>query len=199
MTPLCNAASYQPGGVWCQIFDGKRRRRHPALAPRAAPHTTAFMQMGMPLDDFIAMDGGTGLMQKADSLTSWLCCSALKAKRNSARMDTIAHYNDIVESCVETDYGKGAPPPLEDYRAALLRLLVRGALLTTLDGMRINEDMQALTADGSVIEGLYAAGDVWLLLPDNYPEYIVACACWPHLHRGPSCGPFAGRRPRLAP
>ena len=32
--------------------------------------------------------------------------------------------------------------------------------LTTLDGLRINEDMQVLTADGSVIEGFYAAGDV---------------------------------------
>ena len=66
-------------------------------------------------------------------------------------MDTIAHYNDIVESGVDTDYGKEPHPPLEDYRAALLRLLVRGALLTTLDGLRINEDMQALTADGSVM------------------------------------------------
>ena len=34
------------------------------------------------------------------------------------------------------------------------------------------------TADGSVIEGLYAAGDVsGCFYSDNYPEYIVACAC----------------------
>ena len=51
-------------------------------------------------------------------------------------------------------------------------------MLTTLDGLRINEDMQVLTADGSVIEGLYAAGDVsGCFYSDNYPEYIVACAC----------------------
>ena len=38
--------------------------------------------------------------------------------------------------------------------------------------------MQVLTADGSVIEGLYAAGDVsGCFYSDNYPEYIVACAC----------------------
>ena len=47
-----------------------------------------------------------------------------------------------------------------------------------MDGLRINEDMQVLTADDEVIEGLYAAGDVsGCFFSDNYPEYLVACAC----------------------
>jgi len=80
---LCNAASYQPGGVWCQIFDGNAVDDILRFGTTGcAAYTTAFMQMGMPLDDFIAMDGGTGLMPTA--WTSWPCCSALKAKRNSA-------------------------------------------------------------------------------------------------------------------
>ena len=53
-----------------------------------------------------------------------------------------------------------------------------GSILTTGDGLRINEDMQVLDASTKPIEGLYAAGDcsgsMWA---NNYPEYIVGCAC----------------------
>lgn len=64
------------------------------------------MQMGMPLDDFIAMDGGTGLMQKADSLDELAVLLGFEGEAKQRLMDTIAHYNDIVESGVDTDYGK---------------------------------------------------------------------------------------------
>lgn len=176
---LCNAASYQPGGVWCQIFDGNAVDDILRFGTTGcAAYTTAFMQMGMPLDDFIAMDGGTGLMQKADSLDELAVLLGFEGEAKQRLMDTIAHYNDIVESGVDTDYGKEPHRLSKIIEPPFYGCWFGGALLTTLDGLRINEDMQALTADGSVIEGLYAAGDVsGCFYSDNYPEYIVACAC----------------------
>lgn len=176
---LCNAASYQPGGVWCQIFDGNAVDDILRFGTTGcAAYTTAFMQMGMPLDDFIAMDGGTGLMQKADSLDELAVLLGFEGEAKQRLMDTIAHYNDIVESGVDTDYGKEPHRLSKIIEPPFYGCWFGGALLTTLDGLRINEDMQVLTADGSVIEGLYAAGDVsGCFYSDNYPEYIVACAC----------------------
>ena len=53
-----------------------------------------------------------------------------------------------------------------------------GTLLTTVDGLCINEDMQVLDEASNVIEGLYAAGDCsGSLFSGNYPEYLVGCAC----------------------
>ena len=60
-----------------------------------------------------------------------------------------------------------------------------GSILTTVDGLRINPDMQVLDEQGHVIEGLYAAGDCsGSVFANNYPEYIVGCA-WAHHHLQP--------------
>lgn len=53
-----------------------------------------------------------------------------------------------------------------------------GSLLTTIDGLTINEEMQVLNTEGVVIEGLYAAGDCsGSLFAGTYPEYVVGLAC----------------------
>ncbi|WP_304598165.1 FAD-binding protein [Adlercreutzia caecimuris] len=136
------------------------------------------MQMGMPLDDFIAMDGGTGLMQKADSLDELADVLGFAGESKQQLMDTIAHYNELVESGTDTDFGKEPHRLSKIVEPPFYGCWFGGLPLTTTDGLRINEDMQVLTADNQVIEGLYAAGDVsGCFFSDNYPEYIVACAC----------------------
>jgi predicted oxidoreductase len=50
--------------------------------------------------------------------------------------------------------------------------------LTTLDGCRINTDMQVIREDGSVIEGLYATGDCsGGVFANNYPNLFTGLAC----------------------
>lgn len=50
--------------------------------------------------------------------------------------------------------------------------------LTTLDGVRINTDMQVLREDGTVIEGLYATGDcTGGFFANNYPNLFTGLAC----------------------
>ena len=52
------------------------------------------------------------------------------------------------------------------------------SFLTTVDGLRIDENMQVLDVDDRVIPGLFAAGDCsGSLFANNYPELVVACAC----------------------
>lgn len=50
--------------------------------------------------------------------------------------------------------------------------------LTTLDGVRINTDMQVLREDGTPIEGLYATGDcTGGFFANNYPNLFTGLAC----------------------
>lgn len=176
---LCNAASYQPGGVWCQIFDGNAVNDILRFGTTGcAAYTTAFMQMGVPLDDFIAMDGGTGLMQKADSLDELAALLGFEGEAKDKLLATIAHYNDLAAAGKDTDFGKEPHRLSSILEPPFYGCWYGGSLLTTTDGLRINKDMQVLTADDRVIEGLYAAGDVsGCFFSDNYPEYLVACAC----------------------
>ena len=53
-----------------------------------------------------------------------------------------------------------------------------GTLLTTIDGIRINKDCQALDAEGNPIDGLYAAGDCsGSVFSGCYPDQLHGFAC----------------------
>ena len=72
----------------------------------------------------------------------------------------------------------------EPYRLSELRTppffgaTLGGTLLTTIDGVRINADCQALNTDFEPIEGLYCAGDCsGSLFSGNYPDQMHGVAC----------------------
>lgn len=176
---LCNAAGYQPGGVWCQIFDGNAPEDILRFGTTGcAAYTTTFVQMGMPFDDFLAMDGGTGLMCKADTLEELAAQLGFEGEDAQRLMETIEHYNELAKAGKDEDFGKEPHRLSSIAQPPFYGCWFGGALLTTLDGLRIDEDMRVLTKDNEVIEGLYAAGDVsGCFFSDNYPEYVVACAC----------------------
>lgn len=169
------AASKQPGGVWCSVFDSNA----PADALRfsvvgCAKIGTALLQMG-PIDQSFGQYLENGLLFKADTLEELAEALGLPSDEFVAEVE---RYNGFYDSQVDADFGK------EAFRLSALRtppyygFWCSGALLTTLDGLQINADMQVLDEGRKVIEGLYAAGDCsGSLFSGNYPEYLVGCAC----------------------
>ncbi|MBR0404272.1 MAG: FAD-binding protein [Eggerthellaceae bacterium] len=177
---FCNMASYQPGGVYCQIFDGSAVEDIDAFKTTGcASYTKAMLDSGIPLEDYMFyVDGGDGLMMKADTLDELADMLGFQGEDKQTLFETIDHYNALVDSGKDTDYGK------EPHRLSRIDTppyygcWYGGSLLTTLDGLRIDGDMRVLDADSNVIEGLFAAGDVsGCFFSDNYPEYLVSCAC----------------------
>lgn len=176
---ICHAASRQPGGVWCQVFD-----------KNFADDIMRFHTVGCSRQIQDSIKGGTtdpdalfkgelaaGIMQRADTLEQLADQLGFEGVDKEAFLAEVAHYNELYAAQDDPDFGKEpyrlsaiAEPPFYGYWSG-------GNLLTTVDGLRINKDTQVLDENAQVIEGLYATGDCsGSIFAGNYPEYIIGCA-----------------------
>lgn len=170
-----HAASYQTDGVWCQIFDSNAKADIERFDTKGCSSIkNTFVKTDLTIDDFIDEWKASGIYWKADTLEE--LAEMLQLPYDELQK-TVDRYNELYDKQVDEDYGK------EAYRLSAIREApyyggwFGGNLLTTLDGLRINTDMQVLDANNQVIEGLYAAGDCsGGFFSGNYPEYIIGVA-----------------------
>lgn len=181
-TPYDNmlfATGRQPGGVFCQVFDGNAQAdvvRFNMIG--CASYSRMMMEQGMPVDEFLAMEQlGFDVVKKADTLDELADLLGFEGEDKDTFLTTCEHYNELFDAQEDTDYGK------EAYRLSELRTppfygcWFGASLLTTLDGLNINAKMQALDANYEPVPGLYAAGDCsGSFFNTNYPEYIPGLA-----------------------
>ncbi len=91
---------------------------------------------------------------------------------------TVEHYNELCAAGEDTDYYKESHRMTPVDTAPFYGIRTCAWHLTTLDGVRINKDMQVLREDGTVIEGLYATGDCsGGFFANNYPNLFTGLAC----------------------
>lgn len=115
-----------------------------------------------------------GNTQKADTIEQ--LANKLKIPADTLQA-TIDRYNELAALGVDEDFGKSTKDLFPIATAPFYGVTLGGTILCTLDGLLINPDMQVLSSDYSVIEGLYAAGDVsGGYFSNNYPELQVGCA-----------------------
>ena len=116
-----------------------------------------------------------GYLQKADSIAE------LAEKLNIPADElekTVARYNVLCAKGVDEDYGKSAHRMTPVDTAPFYGIRTGAWHLTTLDGCRINTDMQVIREDGTPIEGLYATGDcTGGFFANNYPNLFTGLAC----------------------
>ena len=91
---------------------------------------------------------------------------------------TVERQNENFDNQVDPDFGK------EDFRLSAIRtppfygVRTSGYMLCTLDGITINEDFQAVNADGEAIDGLYVAGvDSGSYYAGTYPNMSTGNCC----------------------
>ncbi|MFR1167207.1 MAG: FAD-binding protein [Adlercreutzia equolifaciens] len=119
-------------------------------------------------------------MKKADTLEELADMLGFAGEAKQNFLAQVDRYNELFDAQADEDFGK------EAYRLSAIRQApfygcwYGGSLLTTIDGLTINEEMQVLNTEGVVIEGLYAAGDCsGSLFAGTYPEYVVPFAAAP--------------------
>ena len=175
----------QPYHTYCDIFDANSKeyceqfdevgccRLFPfdngALSNRPFDNVWSGMMEGE--DSHLEM----GYLQKADTLEE------LAEKLNipvDTFVKTVERYNELAAKGVDEDYGKEKHRLTPVDTAPFYGIRTCAWHLTTLDGCRINTDMQVIREDGTPIEGLYATGDcTGGIFANNYPNLFTGLAC----------------------
>lgn len=126
------------------------------------------------VEGFIGEKMAAGIIQQANTIEE-LAEKLLIPPENLKA--TIEKYNAMAAAGKDDEFGKDATDLIAVATPPFFGATIGGQLLTTMDGVKINTDMQVLDTDNNVIEGLYAAGDVaGGFFAHNYPELAVGVA-----------------------
>ncbi len=175
----------QPYHTYCDIFDANSKEYCEQFDEVGCCRLFPFDNGALSNRDFDGcwkdmMEGEnshleTGYLQKADTLEE------LAEKLNipvDTFVKTVERYNELAAKGVDEDYGKEKHRLTPVDTAPFYGIRTCAWHLTTLDGCRINTDMQVIREDGTPIEGLYATGDcTGGFFANNYPNLFTGLAC----------------------
>ena len=92
-------------------------------------------------------------------------------------MATVERYNELCDKGVDEDFGKESFRLMDYKTGPFYGVYLSGLILCTFDGIVVNTRLQALRADGTVIEGLYCVGnDMGRYFCDSYPNLTAGAA-----------------------
>ena len=134
-----------------------------------------------------------GIVVKADTIEELAEKLGLPVEQFKATVD---RYNELFDQQKDEDFGK------EAYRLSQLRKapfegirLSGGYLINTMDGIKIDENMNAVDTEGKPIEGLYVAGDCsGGYFATSYPNLLAGCAAGRSVTFGRRAGKLAAQR-----
>ena len=172
---ICHAAAQRPGGVWCEVFDVNAPEDVQIFKTQGCSNNVWRNTLnGRSIDEAYAKEIEMGVILKADTLDELADKLGFAGEDKERLLASIDRYNYLYDQGIDEDFGK------EAYRLSAIReapfygAWFGGSLLTTLDGLRINSNMQVLDEQCNVIEGLYAAGTCsGSFYSGNYPVYLV--------------------------
>ncbi|MBR2835079.1 MAG: FAD-binding protein [Coriobacteriales bacterium] len=173
---ICHAAANRPGGVWCILFDSSAAEDVNIFQTQGCSAGTwkRTLQPGTNPADAYAKEIEAGTIMMADTLEELGAKLGFEGEALDTFLATIARYNELCDLGFDADFGKepyrlsriDEPPYFGGWYGA--------SILTTLDGLCINEHLQVLDWDEEPIEGLYAIGTTsGRYYSGNYPVYLV--------------------------
>ena len=176
-----HAAAEKPDGVYCQVFDSNVKediKRFNMIGCSRLVQLLFANRDDVTPEDYFADKIEEGTVQTADTLEELADKLGFEGEAKETFLASCDHYNEMYDAQVDDEFGK------EAYRLSELRTppfygaWFGASFLTTLDGLRIDENMRVLDVNDKAIPGLFAAGDCsGSLFANCYPELVVACAC----------------------
>ena len=169
------AAAHQPGRVYAQIHDANFAEDIERF------HTIgcSAMSRNMPQMVTSTMEKHieAGLMFKCDTLDELADKMGFTGAAKDTFLATVERYNELYDKQNDEDFGKPA------YRLSAIRTApfygcwLGASLLTTEQGIAINEKGQALDTNNQPMEGLYITGDMsGSFFANNYPCLMAGVA-----------------------
>lgn len=172
------AAANQPGHVYCQIMDSNYmddiKRFHTIGCSAQSRNIPGYV------DQQLQDHGpeGDGLVKVADTIEDLADQLGFEGEDKERFLKTVERYNELYDKQDDEDFGKMQQRLSAIRKAPFYGCWLGASLLTTEQGIAINEKTQALDADRNPIEGLYVTGDMsGSFFANNYPCLMPGVAC----------------------
>ena len=170
------AAAHQPGRVYAQICDAnilEDAKRFHTIGCSAQTRNGGEKYIQGKMDEAIE----AGALFKCDTLDELADKMGFTGAAKETFLATVERYNELYDKQNDEDFGKPA------YRLSAIRTApfygcwLGASLLTTEQGIAINEKGQALDNDNQPMPGLYITGDMsGSFFANNYPCLMAGVA-----------------------
>ena len=170
------AAAHQPGRVYAQICDAnilEDAKRFHTIGCSAQTRNGGEKYIQGKMDEAIE----AGALFKCDALDELADKMGFTGAAKDTFLATVERYNELYDKQNDEDFGKPA------YRLSAIRTApfygcwLGASLLTTEQGIAINEKGQALDNNNQPMEGLYITGDMsGSFFANNYPCLMAGVA-----------------------
>ena len=170
------AAAHQPGRVYAQICDAnilEDAKRVHTIGCSAQTRNGGEKYIQGKMDEAIE----AGALFKCDTLDELADKMGFTGATKDTFLATVERYNELYDKQNDEDFGKPA------YRLSAIRTApfygcwLGASLLTTEQGIAINEKGQALDNNNQPMEGLYITGDMsGSFFANNYPCLMAGVA-----------------------
>ena len=170
------AAAHQPGRVYAQICDAnilEDAKRFHTIGCSAQTRNGGEKYIQGKMDEAIE----AGALFKCDTLDELADKMGFTGAAKDTFLATVERYNELYDKQNDEDFGKPA------YRLSAIRTApfygcwLGASLLTTEQGISINEKGQALDNDNKPMPGLYITGDMsGSFFANNYPCLMAGVA-----------------------
>ena len=119
----------------------------------------------------------SGKLMQADTLEELADMLGFEGEFKENFLKSIERYNELCEKGVDLDFGKQKKDMTPIVKAPFYGIALGSWLLATMNGVRVNTNLQAIKADGSAIEGLYVVGnDMGGFFSNSYPQMFGGTA-----------------------
>ena len=170
------AAAHQPGRVYAQIHDDNWLEDVKRFHTIGCSAQTRNSGEGYVLGKMEEAEKA-GAFFKADTLEELADKLGFTGEAKQTFLATIERYNELYDAQEDTDFGKPAYRLSAIRKAPFYGCWLGASLLTTEQGIAINEKGQALDNDNKPMPGLYVTGDMsGSFFANNYPCLMAGVA-----------------------
>ena len=187
-----NSWLMQPGHICFQIFDSNYWSDvvafHTTICSRvvAVPgaRNSEVLPNVMPCKDgeqfynvYIKPALDSGKLMQADSLDELADKLGFEGQFKENFLKSVERYNALCDGGVDLDFGKQKKDMTPIKQGPFYGIAIGEWLLATMNGVRVNTNLQAIKPDGEAIEGLYVVGnDMGGFFANSYPQMFGGTA-----------------------
>ncbi|MCR5843862.1 MAG: FAD-binding protein [Oscillospiraceae bacterium] len=187
-----NSWLMQPGHIGFQIFDSNYWSDvvafHTTICSRvvAVPgaRNSEVLPNVMPCKDgeqfynvYIQPALDSGKLMQADSLDELADKLGFEGQFKENFLKSIERYNELCDKGVDEDFGKQKKDMTPIKKGPFYGIALGEWLLATMNGVRVNTNLQAIKPDGEAIPGLYVVGnDMGGFFANSYPQMFGGTA-----------------------